>query len=79
MSDTPGSRKTDRVSATNWLSGQNLIQAVAGLKWSYAALRPIVGTPGSAEREIFDTSATGFDARVDYILDSLDRVVGLKP
>ena len=35
MNDTPGSRKTDRVSATNWLSGQNLIQAVAsfGIVW----------------------------------------------
>jgi len=79
MNDTPGSRKTDRVSATNWLSGADLIRAVEGLKWSYSALRPIVGTPGSNEREIFDTAAKGFSARVDYILDSLDRVVGLKP
>jgi hypothetical protein len=79
MNDTPGSRKTDRVSATNWLSGQDLIQAVTGLKHSYYALRPIVGTPGSHEREIFDTAARGFAARVDYILDSLDRIVEGKP
>lgn len=75
MNNDPGSRSTDRVAATGWIQGKDLIAAVAHLQWSFAALRPLVGAPGSSEREIFDLASKGFRAQVDYILDSLDRLI----
>jgi hypothetical protein len=75
MNYAPGSRPTDRVRANNWLQRGQVIRAVEELKWSFAALLPIVGTPGSNEREIFELAVKGFRHKVDYIADSLDRLL----
>ena len=67
--------KEDRVPANRWLTGNNLLRHVDDLGHAVSALAAAVGTPGSHEREMADNARLGIQRRIDYLHDSLRRLL----
>ena len=79
MIENIGSRKTDRVVATNWLQRDQVREAIRELTFSFSCMSPLVTPPGSNQRRVFELAVKGFRHDVSYILDSLDRLLEEKP
>lgn len=74
---TEYNEKEDRVSATNWLSGEKLLHEIDRLSFAYSCLR-VLFQPGSNEMELFENASRGFRCHVDYLHDSVRRLVRAK-
>jgi hypothetical protein len=67
--------KADRIEANNWFGAKEALAALDALKFSFSALASQCGTPGSNERQLADLATQGFRHRVDYLHDSLRRLL----
>ena len=65
----------DRVAANNWLCARAALAELDQLSFAYSALAEQCGAPGSFERENAKNANRGFRCRVDYLHDSLRRVL----
>jgi hypothetical protein len=66
-------------SATMWLSKEKAMRELFDLKFAFEALAQQCGTPGSYEREMATNASGGFGRRVDYLHDSIARLLKDKP
>lgn len=71
---TEYNEKEDRVSANNWWHSAELLHELDALSFAFASLRPLLAK-GSCEAEIFENASKGFRYRVDYLHDSMRRVL----
>ncbi len=72
---TEYNEKEDRVEANNWHTGTEMLAALDALKFAFAALASTCGSPGSYEGQMAALACDGFRRRVDYLHDSLRRIV----
>lgn len=64
----------DRVSATTWFNAGQAIHELDRLKFAIASLAE-QAKPGSFEREMADNAVLGIRCRIDYLHDSLRRLL----
>ena len=62
-------------SPTMWLCEDKAIKELLDLKFAFAALVSMCGTAGSYEKEIAQNAERGFRRRIDYLHDSLLRII----
>jgi hypothetical protein len=67
----------DRISATNWLSAQSALQELDDLKFAVTAMSERF-TKGASEAEMARNASIGIKHRIDYLHDSLRRLLEKK-
>ncbi len=72
---TEFNEKEDRVSANNWFDAKDALAELDNLKWAVAALAESVSDRGSAKYEMAMNAKQGIRARIDYLHDSLRRLL----
>ena len=72
---TEYNEKADRVSANNWFCSKGALAELDALQFAYAAMALQCGEKGSCQRETATNAAIGFRHRVDYLHDSLRRLL----
>jgi len=67
--------KDDRVEANNWYDAKDALAALDRLKFAYGSLVEMTTKPGSCERENAFNAELGIKHRINYLHDSLRRLL----
>lgn len=67
--------KHDRVPANNWFSRDSALRELDAICFAVSALSEQCGTVGSNEREMARNAYLGIRKRIDYLHDSLKRII----
>ena len=65
----------DRTDATQFYGRDQALRELDALKWAVASLVHLLGHPGTHEQEVGENAARGIKWRIDYLHDSLRRLL----
>ena len=72
---TEFNEKDDKIVANNWFDAKEALAELDALKFAVASLVVTAGSEGSCEHENASNAYRGIRARIDYLHDSLRRLL----